>query len=72
MHVKAIAVVSLMLAVACLCGCAADQVARNIYEGGRAYQESLKTTPLGTARGEAKGYDEYEAERQRVMREGKK
>jgi hypothetical protein len=51
------------LAVA-ITGCSSSDFARNVYEGGRAYDDSLRSTPLEKSRTPAPGYDEYERERQ--------
>ena len=41
-------------------GCAKDQLSRNVYEGGRQHNESLKGTPLENPRAESVSRGEYE------------
>ena len=53
--------VALGLVVASLPACAGLE--RNIYEGARVHNESLKSTPLENPRLESLSYDEYEKER---------
>jgi len=53
----------LALAGALLSGCAKDKLARNIYEGARVHNESLKSTPLENPRLESLSHDQYEKER---------
>jgi hypothetical protein len=45
-------------------GCAAEQYSRNVYEGAKIHDESLKSTPLEKSTGESISYDQYERERQ--------
>ena len=56
----------LMLALfaATLSACSAGQFSRNVYEGVRVHNESLKSTPLDQAKGGPMSYDRYEQERQ--------
>jgi hypothetical protein len=56
----------LMLALfaATLSACSAERFSRNVYEGVRLHNESLKWTPLDQAKGEPLSYDRYEQERQ--------
>ena len=51
------------IAAALLCGCAPDRLARGIYEGSKARNESLKGTPRENPKGELPDYDQYEKER---------
>jgi len=44
-------------------GCTAEQFSRNVYEGVRVHNESLKSTPLETSKSEPMSYDKYEKER---------
>ena len=44
--------------------CTAEQFSRNVYEGTRVHNESLKSTPLENSKGEPMRYDQYEKERQ--------
>ena len=46
-------------AIGLLFGCTKD-LSRNIYEGGRQHNESLKGTPLENPRAESVSRDEYE------------
>jgi len=46
-------------------GCTSEQMSRNVYEGSRVYNESLKSTPLEKPKNDLPGYDEYEKERRR-------
>ena len=62
--------IPIVVAATAVGGCTTDQMARNVYEGAKAYQDSLKTTPLGTSSGESKSYDEYERERKRIQGQG--
>ncbi len=48
---------------ATLCACTTEQASRNVYEGARAYDKSLKSTPMERSKGELPSYDEYEKER---------
>jgi hypothetical protein len=47
------------IAIGLLSGCTKD-VSRNIYEGARQHNESLKGTPLENPRAESVSRDEYE------------
>ena len=57
----------LVLAVAfasqALAACTTDQLSRGIYEGSRAYNKSVETTPLEKSKNELPSYDQYEKER---------
>ena len=44
-------------------GCTTQELSRNIYEGIKTHEESLKFTPLEKPRGASPSYDEYERER---------
>ena len=44
-------------------GCAMQDVSRNIYEGARLRNESLRSTPLEKSAAPSMSYDEYERER---------
>ena len=55
-------------AVTVFSACTTEQMPRNVYEGARVYQESLKTTPLENPKGMLPGYDQYEQERQDATR----
>ncbi len=46
-----------------LSACTKDELARNIYDGARAHNESLKSTPLENPRLESLSHDEYEKQR---------
>ena len=52
------------LGVMAISGCASQQMSRNVYEGARIYNESLKSTPLERPQSDVPTYDEYEKERQ--------
>ena len=55
----------LLACVAMACSaCAPGQFSRNVYEGARVHNESLKSTPLENTKAEPVGYDQYEKERQ--------
>jgi hypothetical protein len=45
--------------------------AEGIYEGSRAYNKALKSTPLEKSKEELPSYDQYEKERRGAAREGK-
>jgi hypothetical protein len=45
-------------------GCTAQQLSRNIYEGTRAHEASLRGTPREQSRTPMPSYDQYERERQ--------
>jgi hypothetical protein len=51
---------ALTFVIGILCGCATDQLSRNIYEGARQHNDSLKGTPLENPRAESVSRDEYE------------
>jgi len=51
--------------VVILPACSAEQLSRNVYEGARVYDESLKSTPIEQSKGDAIPYDQYEKERQK-------
>jgi hypothetical protein len=55
--------VALALAGAFLPGCTKGELTRNIYEGARVHNESLKSTPLENPRLESLSHDDYERER---------
>jgi hypothetical protein len=44
-------------------GCTTHELSRNIYEGIRTHEESLKSTPLEKPGTASPSYDEYERER---------
>lgn len=44
-------------------GCTAEQASRNLYEGARLHDESLKSTPLERPGTPAPAYENYERER---------
>jgi hypothetical protein len=52
-------------AVTIASGCTSEQMSRNVYEGSRVYNESLRSTPLERSKNDLPGYDEYEEERRR-------
>jgi hypothetical protein len=43
--------------------CTSEQFSRNVYEGARVRNESLKSTPLEQSKGGLPSYDQYEKER---------
>ncbi len=45
--------------------------AEGIYEGSRAYQKALKSTPMEQSKEELPSYDQYEKERRGGGKEGK-
>lgn len=51
------------LAAALLCGCTSDQLARGVYEGSKARNDSLKGTPREQSGSDLPSYDRYEKER---------
>jgi uncharacterized lipoprotein len=56
---------------ASVAGCSSSDVARNVYEGGRAYNESLRGTPLEKSRTPAPGFDQYDRERTAPATQGR-
>lgn len=56
---------------AALAGCSSGNLARNVYEGGRAYDESLRGTPLEKSRTPAPGFDQYDRERTAPATQGR-
>jgi uncharacterized lipoprotein len=56
-------VFSAAFVISSIAGCSSAEIARNVYEGGRAYDESLRSTPLEKSRTPAPGFDEYDRER---------
>jgi hypothetical protein len=57
--------VALALAGTPLSGCTKEEIARNVYEGARVHNESLKSTPPENPRFESLSHDEYERGRSR-------
>jgi len=51
------------LLAALLYGCSWEQTSRGIYEGSKAYNDSLKGTPREKSKNEFPSYDQYEKER---------
>jgi hypothetical protein len=49
--------------ISSIAGCSSAEIARNVYEGGRAYDENLRSTPLEKSRTPAPAFDEYDRER---------
>ena len=45
--------------------------AEGIYEGSRAYNKAVKSTPMEKSKEELPGYDQYEKERRRAAKESK-
>jgi hypothetical protein len=58
-----VALSALVAAAGVLSGCAKEELSRNVYEGVRVHNESLKSTPLENPRTEPTPYDQYEKER---------
>jgi hypothetical protein len=56
-------VLSVFFASQVLAACTTDQVSRGVYEGGRAYNKSIESTPLEKSKSELPSYDQYEKER---------
>jgi hypothetical protein len=46
-----------------LAACTTEQVSRGVYEGSRAYNKSVESTPLEKSKNELPDYDQYEKER---------
>lgn len=59
---KARAIVAVALS-ALLGACTTQEFSRNVYEGARAYDESLRSTPREQSRAPLPGFDEYDRER---------
>ena len=53
---------SLFLAAA-LAACGTEQVSQGIYEGSRAYNKAIESTPLEKSKNELPPYDQFEKER---------
>ncbi|MGB5080499.1 MAG: hypothetical protein WBO23_07130 [Burkholderiales bacterium] len=51
------------LVAALLFGCSSDRLARGVYEGSKARNDSLKGTPREKSKNELPSYDQYEKER---------
>jgi len=49
--------------VTVLSGCTAESMSRGVYEGSRAYDKALKSTPMEKSKDELPSYDQYEKER---------
>ncbi len=49
-----------------LAGCS-DNMAHGVYDGAKAHSDSAKDSPGGSGRTQG-NYDEYEAERQRILK----
>jgi len=56
-------VLSVFFASQVLAACTTGQVSRGIYEGSRAYNKSIESTPLEKSKSELPSYDQYEKER---------
>jgi hypothetical protein len=54
---------ALALAAGVLSGCTREELSRNVYEGAKMHNESLKSTPLENPKTESTSYDQYEKER---------
>jgi len=54
------------LAAVLLCGCTAEQLSRGLYEGARARNDSLRSTPHDNADGRSLSFDQYEKALQAV------
>jgi hypothetical protein len=54
---------ALMIAAVLFCGCTTDQFSRNIYDGAKNRDETLRSAPRDDTVPRAAGYDEYERER---------
>ncbi len=50
-------------------GCTTQELSRNIYEGIKTHEESLKSTPLGKPGTASPSYDEYDRERRALSPE---
>lgn len=62
------AVPSALVLAMLLAGCAAGDISRNLYEGARARDDSLRGTPREVSRPPLPGYDEYDRERRALAR----
>ena len=51
------------MALLLLGGCTAQELSRNVYEGSRVHNESLRSDPLEKANTPAPDYDQYDRER---------
>ena len=58
----------LVLSLILFSGCTTEQMSRGIYEGGRAYEKSVQSTPLEKSKSELPSYDQYERERRGAER----
>jgi len=64
-------VLASILVVASVAGCSSSEIARNVYEGGRAYDESIRGTPLEKSHTPAPGFDEYDRARRAPSAQGR-
>lgn len=53
----------LVLPLILFSACTTEQMSRGIYEGSRAYEKSIQSTPLEKSKSELPSYDQYEKER---------
>ena len=60
---------ALALFALCLIACTKGEIQRNVYEGARVYNESLKSTPLENPRFDSLSYEGYERERTRSSKQ---
>jgi len=56
--------IALLIPALLLAACSTEDAARGIYEGSRAYDKAIQSTPLEKSKGELPPYDQYEKERQ--------
>jgi len=61
--VERLIVLTIVFASQVLTACTTDQLSRGIYEGSKAYDKSIKSTPLEKSKSELPSYDQYEKER---------
>lgn len=66
------AFLTLIFVVMVFSTCSNEQFSRNVYEGARVHNESLKSTPLENSKSEPMSYDQYEKERQSTSTGGNK
>jgi hypothetical protein len=60
---RVVTLAAIAIAAGALSGCTTEELSRNVYEGARVHNESLKSTPLENPRTEPTPYDQYEKER---------
>lgn len=66
MKVRQVEFLCALTLIALFCGCTTEQLSRNIYDGAKNRDETLRSAPRDDTVPRAPSYDDYERERRRL------